>query len=101
MSRIVVVRYETRVDAAPLNQRLVEGVFAELSAEAPHGLRYATFRLADGVGFVHVAIFEGETDPLSRSKAFAAFQDGIGDRLVGPPVPAEATLVGSYRLLAG
>jgi hypothetical protein len=99
MSRTVVVRYETRPEAADDNQRLIEKVFAQLAADDPGGLRYAVFRLADGVTFVHVAIVEGEPDPLPRLRAFVEFQRGHGDRTAGPPVPAEATLLGAYRFL--
>lgn len=97
MSETVVVRYETRADAAVENQRLMEQVFRELNETAPQGLRYATFRLADEVSFVHVALIEGDDSPLSRSAAFAEFQRGAGSRMVSPPVRAEATVVGSYR----
>jgi hypothetical protein len=97
MSRIRIVRYRTRPEAAEENQRLVEKVFADLGAEDPGGLRYATFRLADGVSFVHVVVHEGDDDPLGASSAFAAFQQGIGDRVTEPPKADEATLVGSYR----
>jgi hypothetical protein len=97
MSRTVVVRYRTSPEAAQENQRLVEQVYAELSANDPGGLRYATFRLADGVTFVHVSIQEGPDNPLNRSDAFAEFQRGIAGRCVEPPVPSEATIVGSYR----
>jgi quinol monooxygenase YgiN len=92
-----IIRYRTRPEAAEENQRLVEKVFAELGAEDPGGLRYATFRLADGVSFVHIVVHEGEEDPLGASSAFAAFQQGIGERVSGPPEAQEATLVGSYR----
>jgi quinol monooxygenase YgiN len=97
MSRIRIVRYRTRPEAADENQELVEKVFAELAAKDPGGLRYATFRLADGVSFVHVVVHEGDDDPLGSSAAFAAFQQGIGDRVAEPPKAEEATLVGSYR----
>jgi hypothetical protein len=92
-----VVRYETRPEAADENRRLVEAVYAELNAGQPDGLCYATFRLADGVTFVHIAITEGERNPLMETAAFQEFQRGIGDRLVRPPVHAEAEVVGSYR----
>src|SRR5262249_13514502 len=78
MAKAVVVRYQTRADAAERTQRLVERVFAELNAGAPGGVRYTAFRLADGVSFVHVALFDGEGNPLSSSQAFAAFTDGAG-----------------------
>ena len=100
MSSAVIVRYQTRPEAAEENQRLVERVYAELARDDPGGLRYATFRLADGVTFVHVSIVEGDVNPLPRTAAFAEFQREIGDRCVAPPEPAPATLVGSYRFPA-
>ncbi len=101
MSSTVVVRYRTRPDAADENQRLVQQVFAELAAEDPGGLRYATFRLSDGVTFIHVAVVEGTDNPLPRTAAFTEFQQGIGDRCVEPPEASGATVVGSYRFLTG
>jgi len=97
MSKTVIVRYQTRPDAADENQRLVQQVFAQLAEDDPGGLRYATFRLADGVTFVHVATVEGDVNPLSKVSAFAEFQREIGDRVEAPPQAADATLVGSYR----
>ncbi|MEV4110433.1 hypothetical protein [Nonomuraea sp. NPDC049695] len=98
MSTMVMIRYETRPEAAEANQRLIEQVFAELNAEDPGGLRYMSFRLADGVSFVHVAITEGDDSPLAKSGAFAEFQRELGERLAGGPVRVEATLVGSYGM---
>lgn len=99
----VVVRYQTKPEAADENQRLVERVFSELNAADPGGLRYATFRLEDGVTFAHVASVEtGDgVNPLTKSEAFAEFQSGIRDRCVEPPAAQDATLVGSYRFLQG
>ena len=94
----VVVRYRPRPEEADHNQQLVEAVFAELAETDPGGVRYATFRLADGT-FVHVADVEGEHNPLADIAAFGRFQDGIVDRCVEGegPNPQPATLVGSYR----
>ena len=80
------------------NQALVETVFAELAANAPAGLRYATLRLADEVSFVHVAAVETEdgTNPLTQTPAFAEFLRGIADRCDEGPAASDATLVGSY-----
>ena len=97
--RTVMVRYETRADTADDNQALVEGVYAELAAEHPEGLRYLTLRLADGVTFVHIALVEGPDNPLERSAAFATFQQGIAERCSVPPTPSRATVVGSYGFL--
>lgn len=95
----VVVRYRTTEGGAQRNQELVEKVFAELAETRPEGLRYATFRLADGVSFVHVAEVAGGSNPLDDSPAFAEFQRELLDRCAEPPAPSPATLVGSYRFL--
>ncbi len=97
----IVVRYRPEADRADENQRLVENVFTDLLASEPGGLRYATFRLADGT-FVHIADVEGDENPLTSSAAFAEFQREIADRCEPGegPNPQPATLVGSYRLLA-
>ncbi len=96
---VVIVRYKSRPDRADENQALIEEVFRELDATGPAGLRYASFRLADGVSFVHVAAVETDdgTNPLTRSPAFAEFQREIADRCEGGPAASGATLVGSYR----
>jgi hypothetical protein len=98
VSGALVIRYETHAGAAEENQRLVEQVFAELAADDPGGLRYITLRLADGVTFVHVAMHDSTDNPLSRSAAFAAFQEGIAERCSVPPAASKATVVGSYGL---
>jgi hypothetical protein len=99
MSVTKVVRYTTKSACADENEQLVRAVIAELSQGDGDALRYAVFRLQDGVSFVHVAVFDGTESPLSSSTAFAEFQSGIGDRCVDGPVVADATLIGSYRFL--
>ena len=95
---VTVVRYRTRPDRADENQAHVEKVFAELHAEAPDGLRYATFRLEDGVTFVHVASIETTdgTNPLAATAAFGEFQRELGERVEEGPIVAGATVVGSF-----
>jgi hypothetical protein len=97
MNKAVFVRYRTSEEAAEANQHLVEQVYAELNADQPDGLRYVTLRLADGVTFVHIAFHAVDDNPLARSTAFAAFQADLADRVVEPPQPSSATVVGSYR----
>jgi len=94
-----VVQYRTKADRAQENQALIEKVFGELDSARPGGLRYASFRLADGVSFVHVASIETDdgANPLTATAAFAEFLAQIGDRLEDGPYSSEATVVGSYR----
>ena len=51
-----VIRNKTHPDSADENERLIRAVFAELAEQQPPGLRYAAFRLDDGVSFLHVAV---------------------------------------------
>jgi hypothetical protein len=97
MSRTVIVRYQTRPETAKENARLVEEVYAALAERQPDGLRYATYQLADGVTFVHVATLDAAENPLSTLPAFAEFQRELAQRCAEQPMPSEATLVGSYR----
>jgi hypothetical protein len=95
-----VIRYRTRPESADENERLIREVFAELSTQSPKGLRYGVFRLEDGVSFVHVAMLDGEENPLATSAAFDQFQSGIKDRCVEGPAPSDATVIGNYLLLS-
>ena len=103
MSKTSVIRYQTRPEAAEENQQLVEQVYAQLGREDPGGLRYATFRLGDGGEFVHLASTETAdgSNPLQQVAAFQAFQAGIGQRCVEPPVVTELHEIGSFRYWSG
>lgn len=96
----VVVRYKVKPERAEENQHLIESLFAELADAAPAGIRYASFRLEDGVSFLHVATIETEdgSNPLGTIEAFADFTREIGERCDEPPAAQEAQLVGSYGL---
>jgi hypothetical protein len=93
------VRYKVRPDRAEDNVALVEAVYDEVARDRPEGLHYATFRLPDGVSFMHVVI---DTDQpgliLNEVVAFKAFATDIEARCDEPPAPTELTLVGSYGI---
>lgn len=96
MREAFVARYRTTADAAKENERLVQAVYAELAQRRPEGLQYATFRLDDGVTFVHVAV--GGEEVLPELPAFQEFQRDLGARLAGGPVDGSSgTLVGRYQ----
>lgn len=95
MSTMRMITYQTRPDAADMNQELVERVFADLEAENPGRMRYMSIRLSDGVSFVHIGFFDDDP-PLGKLASFKEFQAGIGERVLAPPKNTEATLIGSY-----
>jgi hypothetical protein len=99
----VMVRYKVKPDQVETNEQLVEAVYAELHSTQPAGLRYATFRLDDGVSFVHLHSDERNdgTNVLTELPAFKEFQKGIPERCEEGPFATELRQVGSYRLYDG
>jgi hypothetical protein len=91
------VRYKVRPGRGPENETLVKAVYEQLNRERPDELHYATFKLPDGVSFMHIVI---ETDQpgriLNEVAAFNAFVADIESRCDEPPVVTELNLVGSY-----
>jgi hypothetical protein len=96
-----VVRYRTKPERADENQRLIEAVFAELDEVEATGFSYASFRLDDGVSFVHVVVeHDGEGSvSLADLPAFQAFASSIAQRCDEQPVVQDATLVGAHRMV--
>jgi hypothetical protein len=92
------IRYKVRPDRADENEGLVKAVYEQLHREQPESLHYATFKLPDGVSFMHVVF---ETDQpgriLNDMAAFKAFVTDIESRCEEPPVATELTIVGSYN----
>jgi len=97
--RRMLVRYKTKPDLTAQNQSLIEGVFAELKARPPEGLRYMVLKIGEGE-FVHFVEYEGATSPLSGLEAFRAFQNGVSERCLERPQSGEASIVGNYRMLS-
>ena len=99
----VLVRYKVKADRAQENEDYIKKVFAELEQNSPAGLRYASFKLDDGVSFVHIASIETDdgVNPLSETAAFKAFQDDIKDRCEEPPVAVDLNRIGAYHFFDG
>jgi hypothetical protein len=91
------IRYKVQAGRADENEILVKAVYEQLNRERPDQLHYATFRLPDGVSFMHMVF---ETDQpgqiLGKVDAFTAFVTDIASRCDEPPVVTELSVVGSY-----
>ena len=101
--RRVMVRYTIKPEHVADNERYVRAVFAELARDRPAGLHYATFKLADGASFMHVASIDTTAtadgkNPLLALAAFRELTSTIGARCVEPPVTTELETIGAYRL---
>ena len=96
MRRAAVVQYRTSVDSAEQNRSLIEDILIELGTSDPGGEDYQVFEFEDGVGFLHVAAFDGTTDPFADCGAHREFHRELQHRLVAPPITNRAVLIGSY-----
>ena len=101
MMKRVMVRYKVKPDRAAENEAFIRSVFSELMEDNPEGLRYASFKLDDGLSFVHIASIETSdgSNPLSDTAAFKKFQAEIKDRCDEPPAAVELHTIGAYRFL--
>jgi hypothetical protein len=93
------IRYKVRPGRAEENVGLVQAVYAQLDRERPEGIHYATFRLPDGVSFMHIVIDSDEPGRiLGELAAFKVFASDIESRCDEPPVATDLTLVGSFAI---
>ena len=94
-----IVRYRVKPDRVAENEALVRAVYAELHDKRPDGIAYATYKLADGVTFVHIArsdLPDGSSAPLTELAAFQEFTREVRDRCDEPPVVLEASEIGRF-----
>jgi hypothetical protein len=102
MTSATVVRYRTKPESAAENEQLVRDVYDQLESVQPEGFRYVTFRLEDGVSFVHVALRDdGADNPLPSLQAFERFQAGLAERVDEGPLVMSGAVVGRYGLPIG
>ena len=100
MKRIL-VRYKVKSADVHENERLIKKVYQELHAAAIDGFHYATFKLADGISFVHVAFSDTEeaNSKFNQLPAFKDFQANIKSRCDEFPVVTPLTEIGSYNFV--
>ena len=86
------IRYKTKPDMADRNAELIAGVFAELKATRPDGVRYLSLRLDDD-SFIHLVETEADdgASAIPGLAAFKAFQSGIRERCLEPPAGSAAS----------
>jgi hypothetical protein len=98
--RRVIVEYKLKPGRAAENEQLIGAVYEELHRSEPSGLHYATFKLEDGLTYVHIAAEADDRElSLSELPAFGRFSADISERCAEPPRLRELSEVGSFALL--
>ena len=97
----VIVTYKVKPEAVAENEELVRAVYEELQQTQPTEMRYATFKLDDGVSFVHINFNVDTDNVLTGLASFKAFQQDIGERCDEAPKVSELLEIGSYRFETG
>jgi len=94
----VVVRYKLKADRVKENEHYIKAVYQQLHERQPEGICYATYKLADGVSFVHILMYTTETahKTFASLPAFRNFQAQPKDRFEELPLVSEAEEIGSY-----
>jgi hypothetical protein len=94
------VRYQIKPEAVADNEALVGAVFKALHAQRPAGLRYACFKLDDGLSFMHLVDADdaAASQALTALAAFKDFTAGLAQRCEHAAVRTELTEIGSYGL---
>lgn len=96
----MMVRYKVKADRVAENEQFIARVFEQLKQEQPPGLQYASFKLEDGLSFMHLVSLDAAdgSNPLRELTAFSAFAADVRDRCEEPPVTVELQEVGSYHV---
>lgn len=95
---IMFLRTKVKPESADAAEAAVRDLFAALAEAEPEGVRYTSYKSADGVTYVVLLeIADGVENPLPQVPAFQEFQKNLGGWLAEPPVPDQLTLAGHYE----
>ncbi len=96
----MLVQYKVKIGRAAENEAFISRVFEQLEEQKPSGIRYASFKLADGVSFIHFVSVETAdgANPLCELSAFNAFTKSSSDRIDGEVVVTQLRPFRSYRV---
>ena len=95
MTTRVLIRYRVKPERVGEHLALLRAVFDELAASRPDGLRWDSYRLADGVSFADVAAVDAP-GTLSRLTTWAAYRSTLDERCDEPPVLTNLDRIGFY-----
>jgi hypothetical protein len=100
MQRLTMVRYATKTEASDENERLSRAVFDQIRAEAPKNIAYGLFRIENEFIHLFVNLAADNSDAVTETPAFHAYQAGLAERCQAPVQPTRLSveLIDSYGL---
>lgn len=97
MANVLMVRAAVRPEAVGELEEALRKMFAAIEHARPAGVRYASYRLPDGVTYVvELEIADGIENPLPAIQEFREFQAGLKDWLAAPPSAERLEVRGAY-----
>jgi hypothetical protein len=100
MQRLTMVRYATKPEASAENEKLSRAAFDQMRANAPDDVAYGLFRIGDEFIHLFVNLAADNSDAVTETSSFRAFQADLAARCTTPPqvTPLSVELVDSYGL---
>ncbi|WP_369261026.1 hypothetical protein [Streptomyces sp. R35] len=94
---VLMVRSTAKPESVGELEEALKKMFAAIERERPAGVRYASYRLPDGVTYVaQLELADGVENPLPAIAEFREFQAGLKDWLAGPPSAERFEIRGAY-----
>jgi hypothetical protein len=93
---VLMVRSKVKSESVAEVDAAASTMFEAIAAARARGIRYASYRLPDGLADVAVLqLDEGVENPLPHMEAFPQFQAGLKGWLAEPPMAEPVTVIGS------
>jgi hypothetical protein len=94
---VLMVRSTVKPECVDELEAALRKMFAAIEAAGPEGLRYASYRLPDGVTYLaELEIADGTENPLPAIQEFREFQAGLKEWLAAPPAAERFEVRGAY-----
>ncbi|WP_330306368.1 MULTISPECIES: hypothetical protein [unclassified Streptomyces] len=94
---VLMVRSTAKPEFVGELEEALKKMFTAIERERPAGVRYASYRLPDGVTYVaQLELADGVENPLPAIAEFREFQAGLKDWLAGPPSAEQFEIRGAY-----
>ncbi|MCX4576599.1 hypothetical protein [Streptomyces sp. NBC_01571] len=94
---VLMVRATVKPECVDELEAALRRMFTAIEAARPKGVRYASYRLADGVTYLaELEIADGIGNPLPEIQEFREFQAALKDWLAAPPAVEHFEVRGAY-----